>query len=485
MTGRVSGRRSPNATLLVLGLGGLVYATVQSAVLPALPTFQHALHTSVDGASWILITYLLSASVATPIIGRLGDIYGKDRMLVITLVGVTLGTLLAAVSNTIALVDLARVIQGIGGGVVPLSFGIVRDEIPQRRVATSIGLVSSMLGIGGGVGIVVGAVILQHLDWHWLFWLPLGPTALAAILAHVFIPPSPVRSPARINWISAALMTVGISAALIGVSEAASWGWASARTLGLIAGGLAVCAGWVYWEVHSEVALVDMRLMRLRPVWTTNLAAVLLGGGMYVLFLIVPGFVQEPRSTGYGLGASIIQSGLFLLPFSVTVLLLSLMAGRIAHRFGSKAALIGGSAVTALSFLLLLVLHTLPWHFYLASALFGIGVGLAFAALGNLVVDAVPRTHTGVASGMNAVMRTLGGAIGAAFVATVIAGKIVHGQPAESGYLLAMGISAGLPALAAIAGLAIPRRRRSDAGAAEATPADVPRGTPAAAGATL
>jgi EmrB/QacA subfamily drug resistance transporter len=455
---RTAGRRSPNATLLVLALAGLVYATVQSAVLPALPTLQHDLHTSVDGASWILITYLLSASVATPIIGRLGDIYGKDRMLVVTLAAVTLGTLLAAVANSIVLLDFARVIQGIGGGVIPLSFGIIRDEFPPRRVATSIGIVSSMLGIGGGIGIVAGAVILEQLSWHWLFWLPLVPTVLAVVLAYVFVPPSPVRTPARINWASAVLMTVGMSAVLIAVSEAATWGWASAKTLALIAAGLLVVAAWIAWEVRSDVALVDMRLMRLRPVWTTNLAATLLGGGLYALFLIVPEFVQEPRSTGYGLGASVVQSGLYLLPLSATMLLMSLQAGRIAHRFGSKAALVSGALTSGASFVLLLVAHGRSWDFYASSTLFGLGMGLSFSALGNLIVDAVPRTHTGVASGMNAVMRTLGGAFGAAFVATFIAGRLVNGQPAESGYLLAIAVSASLLGLAGLAGLLIPRR---------------------------
>ena len=460
-----------------------MYSAVQSAVLPALPTFQHDLHTSVDSAGWILITYLLSASVATPIIGRLGDMYGKDRLLVFTLVGVTAGTLLAALANSIALLDLARVIQGVGGGVVPLSFGIVRDELPPRLVATSIGLVSSMLGIGGGAGIVLGALILEHLDWHWLFWLPLAPTALGALLAYRYVPPSPVRNPARINWISAALMSVGMSAVLIAISEAATWGWASAKTLGVLIAGLAICAGWVSREVRSDVPLVDMRLMRLRPVWTTNLTATLLGGGMYAMFLIVPEFVQEPRTTGYGLGASVVQSGLYLLPLSVTMLLMSLLAGRIAHRFGSKATLIGGAVSTALSFVLLIVAHSRGWHFYVASTLFGLGLGLSFSALGNLIVEAVPRTHTGVASGMNAVMRTLGGAVGAAFVATFIAGSVHDGAPTESGYILAMTISAIVLGLAALAGLLIPRRRAAPATAeALARAASAPQ---AAAEATL
>ena len=464
-------RRSPNATLLVLGLAGFVYSSVQSAVLPALPSFQHSLHTSVDGASWILIAYLLSASVATPIIGRLGDIHGKNRLLIWTLLGLGAGTLLAAVAKSIAVLDLARVIQGIGGGIVPLSFGIVRDEFPPRRVAASIGLISSMLGIGGGAGIVLGGLILQHLSWPWLFWLPLGPMLVIALFAYLVVPESPVRSPGRINWISAALMSVGLSALLIAVSEASTWGWTSPKTIGLAAAGLGVCAIWIAWEVRSSVPLVDMRLMRLRPVWTTNLTAALLGGGMYALFLIVPEFVQEPKSTGYGLGASVVQSGLFLLPLSIAMLIVSLQTGRIVNSIGAKGALIGGTAATALSFVVMLVAHTEPWNFYLVSTLFGVGVGLCFSALGILIVEAVPRTHTGVASGMNAVMRTLGGAVGAAFVATFIAGDTHNGQPGESGFLVAMAVCAGLLVLALFAGLLIPGRRAAAAAAPEAAEA--------------
>jgi EmrB/QacA subfamily drug resistance transporter len=469
-------RPSTTTTLLVLTIAGFIYAAVQSAVLPALPNFQRSLHTSVDGASWILITYLLSASVATPIIGRLGDMYGKDRLLVWTLLGLSLGTLLAALANSLVLLYVARVIQGVGGGVVPLSFGIVRDEFPRRRVATSIGLVSSMLGTGAGSGIVLGGLILSNMSWHWLFWLPLAPTLLAMVLAHRLIPPSPVRTPARINWVAAALMSIGMSGVLIAVSEAASWGWGSPKTLGLGAIGLAITAGWIGWEVRSGEPLVDMRLMRVRAVWSTNLAATLLGGGLYALFLIVPEFVQAPKSTGYGLGASVIQAGLYLLPVAVMMLIMSLLAGRIAHRFGSKAALIAGSIATALSFVLLLIAHTQAWHFYIASTAFGIGVGLAYSALGNLIVDAVPRTQTGVASGMNAVMRTLGGAIGAAFVATFIASSTRNGQPLEHGFILAIAVSASLLGLAALAGLLIPRSRIAEPPPVElatAAPAEV------------
>jgi EmrB/QacA subfamily drug resistance transporter len=472
-------RGNPTITLVVLGLAGFIYSVIQAAVLPALPSFQRSLHTSVDGAGWLLITYLLSASVATPIVGRLGDMYGKDRLLVATLVGLCAGTLLAAVSDSIGLLYVARVIQGVSGGIVPLSFGIVRDAMPRARVATSIGIVSSMLGVGGGAGIVLGALVLEHANWHWLFWAALAPTVLITVLAWRVIPPSPLRTPARVNWVAAALMSVGMSGVLIAVSEAASWGWGSPKTLGLLAAGLAGCAAWVAWEVRAREPLVDMRLMRIRAVWTTNLSATLLGGGMYAVFLIVPEFVQEPRSTGYGLGAGILQSGLYVLPLAVAMLIMSLQAGRVARRFGSKNAVVVGSLVTSASFVLMLLAHSSGWNFYLSTACFGFGMGLAFAALGTLIVDAVPRTHTGVASGMNAVMRTLGGAFGAAFVATFIAADTHHGQPAIGGFELSMVVAAVLLALAGAAALLIPSRSAASASAAEsaAAPAPAPAAT--------
>jgi EmrB/QacA subfamily drug resistance transporter len=467
-----SDRQNPNVTLFVLGLAGLVYAVVLSSVLPALPSLQHSLHTSVDGASWILTTYLLAASIGTPIIGRLGDMYGKERLLVWTLLGLSAGTALAAVSNSIVLLDIARVIQGAGGGIVPLSFGIVRDEFPRDRVAGSIGLLASMLGIGGGVGIVLAGVVLQHLSWHWLFWVPLIPTLAATVLAYFFVPESPVRTPAKINWLAAALMGLGISTLLLAISEATSWGWASAKTLGLLGAGAVVCAGWVLWEVRSTVPLVDMRMMRRRPVWTTNLAATLIGGPSYALFVIVPQFVQEPRSSGYGLGASVLTSALFLLPFSVMMLVMSLQAGQIARRFGSKAALIAGAAASATSFVALLLAHDRPIDFYAALALSGLGLGLAFSALGNLIVDAVPRTQTGVASGVNAVMRTLGGALGTAVVATLIASDTRNGRPLEHGFMLAFAVSAGLLVVSMLAGLLIPSRNAAQADLALGVPGE-------------
>src|SRR5471032_3625094 len=193
MSGNAPERIHPNATLAVLSVAGLAYSVLSSAVVPALPTIQHSLHTTESGVTWLLTGYLLSASVGTAILGRLGDIYGKERLLVWTLVILSAGTLLAAVSQSLLLLIVARVIQGVGGGIFPLAFGIIRDEFPREKVAGSIGLMSAILGVGGGVGIVLSGLIIEHLNYHWLFWLPLIPTVLAAVATWRFIPESPVR----------------------------------------------------------------------------------------------------------------------------------------------------------------------------------------------------------------------------------------------------------------------------------------------------
>jgi MFS family permease len=466
-----SARTHPTLILAVLSLAGVAYAMLSSSVVPALPTMQHDLHTSETGITWLLTAYLLSASVGTAILGRLGDMYGKERLLLITLVILAAGTLLAAVSSSLGVIIVARFIQGASGGIFPLAFGIVRDEFPREKVAGSIGLLSSILGVGAGIGIVLSGVIVEHLNYHWLFWIPLVATVIAAIATWRFIPESPVRVPGRINWLAAALMTIGISTVLLAISETTSWGWGSSKTLGLIAAGLAVSAVWIAVEARSANPLIDMTMMRIRGVWTTNLAAFLLGAGMYASFIVFPQFAQLPKSTGFGFGASVVVSGLYLLPSTVGMTLLGMYAGRISASFGSRAALLSGTAFTTASFALLAIDHSHPIEFLIAAGLLGVGIGLAFAALGNLIIQAVSNHQTGVATGMNTVMRTLGGALGGQLSATFIAAHTVRGEPAVTGFTETFVMATGFLLVCLLAGLLVPKRppRAPQAGEHEQT----------------
>jgi MFS family permease len=452
----------PNIILAVLALSGTAYSVLSSAVIPALPTFQHALHTSETGTAWLLTAFLLSASVGTSIIGRLGDIYGKEKLLLITLLTLAAGTLLAAVSDSLGVLIVARVIQGVAGGIFPLSFSIARDEFPRERVAGSIGLLSSILGIGGGVGLVVGALIAEHLGIHWLFWIPLIVTLAAAYATWRWIPESPIKSPGSINWIAAALMTIGITLVLIAIAQTTSWGWGSVKTLVMLISGLVVIAIWVAYEVRSSNPLIDMTMMRIRGVWTTNLAAFLLGAGMYASFIIFPQFAQLPKSTGFGFGASVLVSSLYLLPCAAGMGVLGSLTGAVNRKFGSKFALISGSLLTGLGFLWMAVAHAHPYDMLASAALLGVGIGLAFSSLGNLIVGAVEPHQTGVASGINTVMRTLGGALGGQIAATFISNNhTAAGIPTVTGFTMSYWMATAFLLVTAGAALLVPEARKA------------------------
>src|SRR3954454_25118348 len=302
---------SPRIILAVLSIGGISYALLQSLVVPALPQIQSSLHTSESAVGWVLTSYLLSASVATPIIGRLGDMYGKELLWIIVLLMLAFGTLISAVASSLTLMILGRVIQGAGGVIFPLAFSIIRDEFPNERVPGAIGLVSALLGIGGGAGVVFAGLVIQNLSYHSLFWFPLVAILVTVYLTWRYIPESPVKSPADINYRATALMTIGISTVLLAITETSTWGWGSPKTLGLLAAGSLVILAWIREELRSREPLVDMRMMTIRGVWTTNTVAFLIGVGMYSSFILLPELVQEPASTGYGFGASVTTAGLF------------------------------------------------------------------------------------------------------------------------------------------------------------------------------
>jgi EmrB/QacA subfamily drug resistance transporter len=450
----------PGRLLAVLALGGGAFAMLQSLVVPALPTLQRDLHTTPTGVTWIFTAYLLAASVATPIAGRIGDMFGKKRTLVVVLVGLGAGTLLAAVATTLPVMIGARAIQGLGGAIFPLAFGIVRDEFPRDRVAGGIALISGLLGVGGGLGIILAGPILAHLNYHWLFWIPLGVIALTVIAAVLIIPESPVRAPGNVNWTGAALLSLWLIGLLVAISEAPTWGWLSARTVGLLVVALVLAFVWIRVESRSPNPLVDMKMMRLRGVWTTNLSGFLLGFGMYSSFVLIPQFVETPVLNGYGFGSSVTQAGLFLIPSTFAMMVASPLGGRLSGRFGSKVPLVLGSTITMLAFVLLAVAHSAHWQVYLAALLLGVGIGFAFASMANLIVEAVRPDQTGIATGMNTVMRTIGGAIGGQVAASILAASLLaDGLPNERGYTLSFVIMAIALAAAVIASLAVPGGR--------------------------
>jgi MFS family permease len=444
--------RRRDLLVAVLSLVGAVFAVAQAAVVPALPGIDHALGAAPASGTWILTVNLLATAVLTPALGRMGDIHGKDRMLGVVVLTLAAGTVVCALASSLPVMLAGRAAQGAGGAIFPLAFGVLRDELERDRVPGAIGIVSSLLGIGAGLGLVVAGPIVAVLGWRWLFWLPLALLAVLSVGLVRFVPRSAVRTPGRIDLVAAALMIAGLAALLVAVSEASAWTLSSPRTLGLLAAGIALLAGWVRRELSSSEPLVDMRMMALPGVWTTNLAAFLLGIGMYASIALVPALVQLPRSTGIGFGASATTAGLFMLPTAAPQLLVGPLTGRIVRRIGSRVQLVIGMSLILLAYIGLTLAHRDAWQLVLATTSLGLGLGFGLGALANLIVGAVDARQTGVATAMNTVMRTLGGAFGAAIGAGCLAG----GGSLDSRFTLAFGICAAALCLGVVAARAIP-----------------------------
>jgi MFS family permease len=335
-------------------------------------------------------------------------------------------------------------------------------------VAGAIGLSAAMIAVGSGLGITIAGVIVAHLNFHWLFIIPLFLIIPAAVATHVLVPESPVRTSGGVSVRGALLLSGWLVALLLGISQGSSWGWLSARTLGLFAVSAAVGYLWVRVESRAKAPLIDMQMMRQPAVWTTNLTALLLGVAMYSVMAFLPAFMQTPKSAGYGFGASVVYSGVLMLPSSVTMFVIGLASGRIAARFGSKLAVISGAVVSSGAFLMMGFAHDAPWQMYIETGLMGLGVGAAFSALSNLVVESVPDHQTGVASGMNANIRTIGGSIGSQVCGSLIAGTVVGAAlPKESGYVTAFFFLTVVALAAAGAAVFIPRPQTVAAHAAD------------------
>ena len=357
---------------------------------------------------------------------------------------------------------VGRLFMGAGGGVLPLTFGIIRDEFPPHRAPGAIGTISSLMAVGGALGTVLAGPIVDTLGYHWLFWVPLILVSVAAVAAHFVVPESRVRAGGAINPLAAVLLSGWLVCLLLAISQAPKWGWGSPAVLGLLAGAVLLLVTWVTVETRARQPLIDMRMMRLRGVWTANVVGLLFGMAMYSGFTFIPQYLQTPTSSGYGLGASITASGLVLLPQSAASFCLGLASGRLARRFGSKNLLIVGAVFSSVGFALFALVSDSLLRASLICVLMGVGFGMAFSAMANLVVAAVPPSQTGVASGMNTNIRTIGGSIGTALLAGVVTASVVGstGLPAQSGYTTAFLLAAGGLLLAAFAGLLVPAVRR-------------------------
>jgi EmrB/QacA subfamily drug resistance transporter len=466
----------------------MAFALMQTFLIPALPTLQEDLGTSGTWVTWTVTAYLLTGSVAIPLIGRLGDQHGKVRLMLISLAVFLVGSLGAIAAWDIGSLIAFRAVQGVGGAVFPLSFAIIRDEFPADRQSVAMGLVSAVLGVGGGVGIVASGLIVDNLSWRWLFVVSALVVAAALVLVWRFVPESRVRAPSSLDVKGALTLSGGLVCLLVGLTEGPTLGWGSPAVAGLFGGAAALLVVWSLVELRTDEPMVDMRMLARRVVLFTNLTAMLSGFALYLTWVILPTFYQLPNGlpdavagvADYGFGTSVTTAGLWMLPTSLSILVAGPLAGVWGRRHGSRGPLVAGMVLVAIGSAGIASFHSEPWQPAAWFVLCGVGVGFSFAVMPKLIVDAVRPTETGVATGMNTVVRTVGGVIGAQVGAVLLAANHAPGTsvPTEAGFVDAFWVGAAGALVAALAALfARPRR-----GAAETAAADRERAAAGASG---
>ena len=452
-------------TVAVLAAGGIVTTLVQTAVIPLLPALPRLTRSAPVDVGWVVTITLLTGAVATPLLGRAGDMYGKRRMLLLALGSLTAGSLLCGLTSDLGPLLVGRGLQGVGAAVIPLSISILRGVVPPERTGSAVALMSSTVGIGAALGLPLAALLVQYTDWHAMFWATTVLSAAVLVLAWRTVRELPSRSPGRFDIPGALGLSAGLVCLLLAISQGGDWGWTSSRTLGLTGAALLVLALWGRRQWGAPHPLVDLRLAARPAVLLPHAAALLAGFAFYANSLVTAQLVQAPRATGYGLGLSMVAAGLCLVPSGVIMVLCAPLSARVSAARGAKVTLALGTAVIAAGYVLRFADSRQLWAVITGAAVVSVGTALAYSALPMLVMRAVPLEQTAAANGLNVLMRTIGQAFCSAAVASVLASHTrafssTVTAPTLDGYRTGFAMAGTVALLACATACLIPRRAR-------------------------
>lgn len=467
-----------NAVVAVLAFAGIVVSLMQTLVIPIVPELPKLLDAPASDTAWAVTATLLAAAVATPVMGRLGDMYGKRRMLLVSVVLLVAGSVVCGLSEALVPMIVGRVLQGLASGVIPLGISIMRDELPAERLGSATALMSASLGIGGALGLPAAALIADNFDWHVLFWTSagLGVVALGCVL--LLVPESKVRTGGRFDLVGGIGMAVGLVCLLLGISKGADWGWTSGTTLGLFVAAVLILLAWGWWELRIEQPLVDLRTTARRQVLVTNLASIAVGFAMFAMSLVLPQLLQLPAQTGYGLGKSMLVAGLCLAPSGLVMMATAPVSAAISRAKGPKVTLMIGVLIVAVGYSLNIVLMSQVWHFILVACIIGAGIGFAYGSMPALIMGAVPASETAAANSLNTLMRSLGTSTASAVAGVILAQMTTdfggYALPSENAFKVVLAVGAGAALLAFVVASFIPRQGSAAAGAPVAQPASEP-----------
>jgi MFS family permease len=414
-------RRASGAVVPVLAFAGIVVAVMQTLLVPVIKDLPQLLDTAPSNATWVLTSTLLSGAVATPIMGRLGDLYGKRRMLILSLAVMVVGALISAVTSQLLTMIVGRTLQGFAMGAIPLGIGLMRDMLPREKLGSAMALMSSSIGVGGGLALPAAALVAQHTNWHALFYGAAGLGVLAIALTLLAVPESPMRAEGSFDLLGAIGLSTGLVLLLLPITKGSDWGWSSGTTLGLFAASVVVLLLWGLYELRIQAPLVDLRTTARPAVLFTNLASIMVGVAFYVVSLVLPQLLQLPTATGYGLGQSMVVAGLCVAPLGLTMMFTAPVYARLSAKYGPKTTLIMGLLIIAIGYGGGLGLMDAAWQTIVTSVVLGAGIGLAYSSLPALIVGAVPASETGAANGLNTLMRSIGTSVSSAVIGMVLA----------------------------------------------------------------
>ncbi|MGI3223932.1 MFS transporter [Streptomyces sp. GTA36] len=457
-----------NAVVAVLAFAGIVVSLMQTLVIPIVPELPKYLDASASNAAWAVTATLLAAAVATPVVGRLGDMFGKRRMLLVSIVLLVSGSVVAAFSDSLVPMIVGRVLQGLAAGVVPLGISVMRDVLPSERLAGSTAMMSASLGVGGALGLPSAAFIADNYDWHVLFWVSAVLGAVAFVLVLTIVPESKVRTGGRFDLVGSLGLSAALVSLLLAISKGADWGWGSGTTLGLFAVAAVVLVAWGFYELRTSQPLVDLRTTARRQVLFTNLASIAFGFSMFAMSLVLPQLLQLPEQTGYGLGKSMMTVGLVLAPQGLVMMAMAPVSAAITKTKGPKITLMTGAVIVAAGYSLNILLMSEVWHLILVSCVIGAGVGFAYGAMPALIMGAVPASETAAANSLNTLMRSIGTSFASAVAGVVLAQMTTDfgssALPSENGFKVVMAIGAGAALLALVLAAFLPRQRTAAQG---------------------
>lgn len=439
------------ALLPVLVFAAMVVSVVGTVGSPLIPTIAGAQGVTLGTAQWVLTVTLLVGAVAVPVTGRLGDGPYRRGVILACLGLVAVGASISALAPSFLVLLVGRALQGLGQGLVPLTIATARGALPPERVRAAVAVLSVSTAAGAGLGFPVSGMIGEAFGYRTAFWFAALVAAAACALVALVVPPASRATARPLDVPGALLLSAALLCLLLAVSQGRAWGWGSAPVLGLLAAAPVLGAAWARWELRAAHPLVDLRLLAIRPVLAADVAAVLLGVGLYALFSLVNRYVQTPPEAGYGFGASLVVTGLTLTPLSVGSVLTSRVGARIAPRVGPGRVLAIGALVAAADLTFLALARGELWRIFAATAVAGIGIGLTFATMPALIVRSVPPAETGSAASLNQVLIVVGGAIGSAASIAVLGSFTPPGQdlPLEAGYTVAFLAAAVVCVLAA------------------------------------